>query len=162
MTVSRDRQHRDDAVDALAEPAEHPLDHGVVDERPRGVVDEDDERVVGTSASAFRTDSARVAPPVTTAATFEATSSSARRIVGSSHSGGAATTIASTQSRGVEPLEALGEQRPSRERRERLRPVAAEPRAGAGGDEDRPGVPFRFARNAPARILQRHDDRLRS
>src|SRR6266508_2563705 len=52
----------------------------------------------GTSASASRTDSPRVAPPVTQELTLLQPSSSASRIDGSSHSGGAATTIASTQS----------------------------------------------------------------
>src|SRR5262245_44892123 len=45
-----------------------------------------------------RTDSLRVAPPVTVSATFPAATSSATRMHGSSHSGGAATTIPSIHS----------------------------------------------------------------
>ena len=39
----------------------------------------------------------------------------------------------------VEPVDALGEQRPSAERRERLRPIETEALAGAAGDDERPG-----------------------
>src|SRR5438105_10845467 len=51
----------------------------------------------GTSARANRTDSDRVAPPVTTELTLPAPISSATRMHGSSHSGGAAITIMSIQ-----------------------------------------------------------------
>src|SRR3954452_10610702 len=51
----------------------------------------------GTSATAARTDAARVSPPATTAVTLPSPSSSARRIVGSSQPAGTATTTASTQ-----------------------------------------------------------------
>src|SRR5262245_3227735 len=52
----------------------------------------------GTSASAARTESARVSPPVTDVDAFSHVSSSARRIEGSSQSGGAAVTIPSIHS----------------------------------------------------------------
>src|SRR5919109_1343738 len=52
----------------------------------------------GTSARPARTESARVSPPGTAAATLPAPSSSERRIAGSSQSGGATMTTASTHS----------------------------------------------------------------
>src|SRR5215208_664995 len=52
----------------------------------------------GTSASALRTEAARVSPPATTDRTFPAASSSARTITGSSHPAGAATMMPSIQS----------------------------------------------------------------
>ncbi len=107
-----DRKAGHDAVVALGERREDALHDRVGDERARRVVHDDHGQASsGTSTSPIRTDSARVSPPVTTAATFDATSSSARTIAGSSQPAGTATTIASIQSHAVEPLEALGEQR---------------------------------------------------
>src|SRR5262249_18184662 len=51
----------------------------------------------GTSATAARTDAARLSPPGTTDVSFPSPSSSARRMVGSSQPSGTATTMPSTQ-----------------------------------------------------------------
>ena len=121
----RERKRRHDAVDALCRAAQHPPSTSSPTSGRAASWTSTTTALFGTSASASRTDSARVSPPVTTAETFDAASSSASRIAGSSQPGGAATTIASTQSEQVEPLEALGEQRASGQRGERLRAIGS-------------------------------------
>src|SRR5262245_47683419 len=81
----------------------------------------------GTWASAVRTESARLAPPVTVSATLPAATSSATRMHGSSQPGGAATTMPSIHSdasrrssgsassgRSFRDAKAFGRSRPSR------------------------------------------------
>ena len=81
------RNARDDAVDALASrPSRRSITRSSTSGRAASWTTTT-RTSSGTSASPLRTDSARVAPPVTTAETFDATSSSASRIAGSSHPG---------------------------------------------------------------------------
>ena len=47
LTRVRDGKHGHGSVEALAERRQEPLDHLVADERTRGVVHEDDERLLG-------------------------------------------------------------------------------------------------------------------
>ena len=125
----------------VAERRQHALDHVLRHERPRGVVD--DERrggLASASATPSRTDSARLAPPVTVADTLPQPSSSATRIDGSSQPSGATTTIASIQSEASSRSRLSARSGRPAERREGFGAVPAEPLAAAGRDEDRPGT----------------------
>ena len=92
----------------------------------------------GTSATAARTEAARVAPPGTTEMTLPSPSSSASRIGRLLPAGGHGDDDAVDPAGRLEPLEALGEQHAAAERRERLRPVQAEAASLTRGGDDGP------------------------
>ena len=129
-----------DAVDTLCEPREQTLDHCIVDERSSRVVDEDDERIL---RHLCERDPDRLRPGRSPRdhgghlRRDELLGEKDRRLLPAGR-GGDHDRVDPLG--GVEPLEALGEERPSSETGERLRSVASQPRAGAGRDEDRPGA----------------------
>ena len=124
MSASGEPGH--DAVVALGERSEDPLDHGVVDERPGGVVDDHDERVVRNllerGADGF-------GPRC--AARDDRGDLRGDELLGEHDRGllpvgGNGNDDGVDPGAAVEPLEALGQQHPTAERHEGLRPVGAE------------------------------------
>ena len=136
-----DGERRHGAVPACDERRQNALDHVLAagagePRRERGRP----PRSPGTSATPSRTDSARVAPPGTAGvdlAAAELLGEQDRRLLPAL---GRDDHDRVDPVRGLEPLEALGEQRPAAERREGFGPVHAEPLAAACCDEDRPGA----------------------
>src|SRR5215210_2581028 len=132
------RHRRDDAVPALRQRREHSLDHFLRQQRARRVVHEHHGRVLGDIGQ-------RQANGLGArgAAGDGGAHLGRRDLLG--HEDRGLLPVGRCRDhdrvdpvRGVEPLEALGEQRPAAEARERLRPVGAEPLAATCRSEDGP------------------------
>ena len=141
--VSATGKNGHDAVVALAEWREQPLDDGVVHERSRRVVDEHDERLLGNLRERGRH---RFRPR---GASGDAGDDLRRReLLGEQDRGLLPPRRGGHDDRvdqlaAVQSVEALGEQRAPAEARERLRTIDTEPLAGAGSGDQAPRWPRR-------------------
>ena len=133
-----DRSNGNRAVESLAERSEQALDHGMIEQRSRGVVNEHHERLLGHLGESCRD---RLG---SRGASGDAGDDLRRReLLGEQD-----RRLLPARRRGdddrvdelaaIEAVEALGKQRPSAESGERLRTIDTEPLAGAGGGDQRP------------------------
>jgi hypothetical protein len=136
----RDGQRGNRAVEPLAEWSENTLDDRVVDERPCGIVNEDDEGILGHigQCSTHRLGSRRAAGDARDdLRRGELLGEKDRRLL---PTGSSSDDDRVDPRRAVEAVEALGEERPPAEAGESLRAIDVEPRAGARSEEERPDI----------------------
>ena len=129
------------AVESLAQRSEQALDHGMIEQRSRRVVNEHHERLLGHLGESGRNRFGSGGAAGDTGDDLRR-----RELFGEQDRRLLPARRRSDDDRvdelaAIEAVEALGKKRPSAESGERLRTIDAEPLAGAGGRDQRPDSP---------------------
>ena len=135
------RQHRNRALESLAQRSQQTLYHGMIEQRSRGVVNEHHERLLGHLGESSRDRFGSGGAPGDAGDDLrrgELFGKQDRRLLPARRRGDDDRV---DELAAIETADALGQQRAPAESGERLRTIDAEPLARAGGRDQRPDTP---------------------